>query len=264
MARIVMKCPEDLRPHALNKELYGPPTANSVYKDIKVTMGRGGYDERHPLLITEDGRILWGVTRWAVAKSLGLKEVPCIVFRPTNPATAELEAEAEIIRGNIYRNKSQLMIAREQRKLREVESDLARQRMSAGSDGGPSKSTDRVGKIFGESGKTVERRLKVLEAIEEAEAEHDSKGAKRLTDLLEGKKLVKALDVIKGESGKPKPVKKVETPRTLNDHASRAYSEFDEACGKVIVAAELEILEATLQRMRDASEAARQRLEKFT
>ena len=255
----VMKSPADLRPHPLNKEIYGPPNANSAYKDIKANMARGGYDERHPLLVTEDGRILWGVTRWDIAKKQGLEQIPCIVFRPADPVTAELEIEGEIIRGNTYRTKSQIILAREQCKLLEVERELARRRMADGSDGGPSKSADRVGKIFGESGKTVQRRLKVLAGIEEAQLAGNNKKAARLTELLEGKRIIKALDVIDGKPPAKKPPK-VETPRTLHDHSTRAYSEFFEACAKATVPAEIEILAATLGRMKDDLESARKRV----
>ena len=69
---------DGLRAHPLNKELYGPPTANSAYADIKLLMKRNGFDLlRHLLLATADGRVIHGVTRLAVAKSISLTEVPC-------------------------------------------------------------------------------------------------------------------------------------------------------------------------------------------
>jgi hypothetical protein len=250
MARtIVTRDPADLRPHPLNKELYGPPTANSAYKDLKASMARGGFDDRHPLLVTADNRIIWGVTRWAVAKSLGLPAVPCFVFVPPEPATAELEIERQLVEGNRYRVKTEVMLAREQRKLLEVESALARRRMGDGSDGGPSKATDRVGKTFGESGKTVQRRIKVLEAIEQADAGGDKKKSERLTELLNGGKTVQALATIspKKKSGS-RPVK-VDVPRTLHDHATRAYSENYEACCKAQCEGEIEVLVNNVERM---------------
>src|SRR5262249_48872469 len=182
---IVMVKVADLRPHANNKYFYGTPTANSAYKDIKLNMKRIGFDPRWPLFITEDRRILSGVTRWACAKSEGIEAVPCEVFEPSSPETAEIEYEREIVLANMHRQKSQLSIAREQRSFLESEKALARTRMAVGSDGGASKATDRVGKVFGESGKTVQRRLKILEGIEEAQAEGNSKRADRLIDLLE-------------------------------------------------------------------------------
>jgi hypothetical protein len=259
-SKVVWKSPDELRPHPLNRELYGPPTANTAYKDIRADMQRNGFDERWPLLITRDGRIIQGITRWSVSKSLALSQVPCEIFEPTNPEQAELEIERELIRGNNYRIKTQLMVAREQRKMLEVEAVLARGRMGSGSDGGESKSTDRVGKVYGESGKTIQRRQKVLAAIEKAEATEDRRKADRLTELLEGKHLVKALEMIQTKAPKADKPVKVEVPRTFNDYSIKAYSEFFEACAKVRVSAELEILEATLGRMRDDLSAARARL----
>jgi hypothetical protein len=259
-AKTVMKSPAELRPHALNKELYGPPTANSAYKDIKASMARGGFDDRHPLLVTADDRVLCGVTRWHVARALGLAAVPCLVFQPKDTDAAEVEAEAEIVCDNTYRVKDEVILAREQRKLLELEKELARRRMGAGSDGGPSKSADRVGKVFRQSGKTVQRRQKVLEAIEAAEAGGDRKTAERLTQLLNNKQTVKALAVIDGaKKPDPRPAK-VEVPPTLLDDVNLAHSKFFEACAKVRLPAEADMLGGYLERMADALKLARQKL----
>jgi hypothetical protein len=159
--------------------------------------------------------------------------------------------------GNLYRTKTQVMIAREQRKVMELERDLARRRMAAGSDGGPSKAADRVGKVFSESGKTVAGRLKVLEAIEAA---GDRKTAERLTELLEGKHIVKALDVIEGKPASSRRPPPVEVPRTLLDHANKAYSEFFEACAKVQSEGEMEQVKSYLRQMQDTLAATASRL----
>jgi hypothetical protein len=257
-----MRSPEDLSPHPINKNVYGPPTANTAYKDIRASMARNGFDPQQPLLITEDGRILRGCTRWAVAKSLKLEEVPCEVFTPKSPATAELEYRERIISGNLYRVKTQLMLAREQRAMVEIQQCLARNRMGHGGDGGPSKSTDRVGKIFGESGKSVQRRLKVLDAYEDYVAAGHNQKAERLLGFLEGQQITKALELISPASA-PASAKKsprVEVPDTIHARMTKAYSEFFEACAKARVAAEIELLEATLGRMRDDLGAARSRL----
>jgi hypothetical protein len=149
----------DLGTGVQHTALYGTPSQNPAYHDIKADMKRRGFDLKQPLLITADARVIRGVTRHAAAKSVGLEAVPCEVFTPEDPANAELEIERELVRGNRYRVKTQTMKAREQRKMLEIETALARQRRAHGSDGGPSKSTDRVGKVFGESGKTVGRRI---------------------------------------------------------------------------------------------------------
>jgi hypothetical protein len=257
-----MRSPDGLRPHPKSREMYGPPTANSEYKDIKWSMDRNGYDERWPLLITEDGRVLWGATRHAVAKSLGVEGVPCLVYHPKDPATAELEYEEQVVLGNVSRKKTQLMIVREQRTLMEVERALAKHRMGAGGDGKESRATDRVGQHFRKSGKTVGREIKILEAIEAAQADGQAKQAEKLTELLNAGKTVQALALLdkKGPARKKKPVK-VEVPRTLHDHVCKAYSEFFEACCKARVLAEVEVVEATLGRMRDDLEAARKKLD---
>jgi hypothetical protein len=260
MSKIVRLSPEELRPHPLNRELYGTPTANTAYHDIRADMKRRGFDDKQPLLITEDRRVIRGVTRHAAARSLNLKEVPCEIFVPENPADAELEIERELVRGNIYRTKTETMKAREQRKILEIETALARGRMAEGTDGGPSKAADRVGKVFGESGKTVQRRLKVLEAIEQADADGDKKRASRLTELLDGKHITKALDLLSPKDKPAKPVKQVDVPRTLHDHVNTAQSENFEACCKAQCEAEIEIIEVSIDRMLTTVQAARQRL----
>jgi hypothetical protein len=262
--KLINKSPDELRPHPLNKELYGAPTANTAYKEIRADMMQRGYDERWPLLITEGGLIIWGITRCAVARSLNVKTVPCQVFEPDSTTEAEIEQEIEreLIRGNVGRRKTQLMIAREQRKVLELEREFARRRMASGADGGPSKASDRVGRIFSESGKTVQHRLKILKAIETAEEQGDRKRADTLTQLLEAKSTVKALNLIAGKAPKPAKPPKVEVPRTLNDHATKAYGEFFEACAKAQVPAEVELLKATLGRMGDDLNAARKRIGK--
>jgi ParB-like chromosome segregation protein Spo0J len=266
MARkIVDHSPDDLRPHPLNKELYGPPKDNEAYENVRFSMKRGGYDERYPLLITQDLRIIGGVTRWAAAKSLKLERVPCEVFVPPNEETAELEIEAKLITENGYRVKTRLMVAREQQKLVELQKVLARKRMAWGrddDDDGPSKATERAAIAFKTSGATVQRNLRVLDGIDAAQERGDERMAARLIDLLERGKPGKALDLIatgKGE-GKPKAPAKVDVPRTIHDHATMAHSEFYEACAKSSIEEELRVLEQYLDNMRKALQTARERL----
>jgi hypothetical protein len=263
---IVWRNPADLRPHPLHKELYGPPTANTAYGDIKASMKVNGYNERLPQTITEDGRILVGVTRNHIARTIDLDRVPCYLFQPSDPATAELEMEREIVAGNTYRQKTETMKAREQRKLLEVETALARRRMGSGSDGGPSMSTDRVGKIFGESGKSVQRRLKVLEAIEKADADGKHERARKLTELMDSRRITKALDLIKPakqrEAEKAKKGKaKKEVDRSPTGYYTRAGSDWEAACFHVSQA-EYKGLGDQLKRMIAQYRAAGARLRK--
>jgi hypothetical protein len=260
VSKIVYLGPDELRPHPLNRELYGTPTANSAYHDLRADMKRRGFDESQPLLITTDHRVIRGVTRHAVAKSVGLAKVPCEIFAPSAPEVAELEIERELVRGNMYRTKTETMKAREQRKVLEIETVLARRRMGEGTDDGPSKATDRVGKIFGESGKSVQRRLKVLEAIEQADADGDKKRAGRLTELLDGKHITKALDLLAPKDKAPRPVKKVDVPPTLHEHVIKAHSANYEAAAKATCEPEIEVIERNIDRMANDVRTARERL----
>jgi ParB-like chromosome segregation protein Spo0J len=237
--KMIMKNPADLRPHHLHRELYGGPTNNSVYKDLRAEIKAHGFDSRHAIQVSEDGRVLAGVTRWHIAKVENLKEIPCYLFTPEDPANAELEMEQQVIRDNKYRVKSEVMIAREQRKLLEVESALARRRMGEGKDEGPSRAADRVGKIYKQSGKTVQRHVQVVDAIDEAEQKGNRKRAERLTELLNAKKIVKALDVIKGKrNGKSKTATskkavEVEEFPTCDAHFNKSESVFEAGCALV-------------------------------
>jgi ParB-like chromosome segregation protein Spo0J len=265
MARkIVSYSPSDLRPHPSNKEVYGPPKSNDRYDEIYNNMKRGGYDERHPLLVTRDGRIISGVTRWWAARSLKLEEVPCEVFEPPDEETAEAIIEEKLFLENLYRTKTRLMKAREQQKLVEIQKILARKRMAHGrddDDAGPSKSTERVAKICKTSNQTVRRNLKVLKGIDAAVARGDEHMARHLIELLEQDKPGKAIDLIDGTvKGKPKAPVKVDVPRTPLDHSLAAYREFYEACATSKAEAELQALEQDLERMREALQTARARL----
>jgi ParB-like chromosome segregation protein Spo0J len=257
----------DLRPHPLNEVLYGRPTENSAYQEIRFRMKRHGFDERHPLLVTDGGRILAGVTRWAAAKSLGVEEVPCSVFRPSSEDTAEEEYERQIIWDNMSRKKTELMIAREQRKMKELETALARKRMSRGGSTGDvgdeaGKAVDKVGKVFSESGKTVARRLKVLDAIEQAEEADNHKLADKLTELLNAGYSGKALKLIDGKPKKPAPaaVKKVETRPALLDDALRARSAFEAACFRATIGPDIQTLEKCYGEMGGYLETARKKV----
>jgi hypothetical protein len=261
--KIVMKSPAELRPHPKNRELYGLPKDNSAYEDIRFQMKRGGFDERHPLLITTEGCIISGVTRWAAAKSVGLDKVPCEVFVPEaeDPAAADREIRAKIIKENIGRIRTRLQVAREQMEMAEIEKEAGRARMAQGSDGGPSASQDRIAKIFTTSGKTVQRNIKVAKAIDRATTQGDYRTAERLTELLNQGKTGKACDLIDGKAaGKAKKAVKVEVPRTFNDHNNRMYSEGFEASCKAQVAAELDQLQANLDRVQQEIDKARARL----
>jgi hypothetical protein len=201
-----MKPLDELRPHPLNKEIYGSPKDNTAYPKIKASMSQIGWDPSEPLLVTPDGRIIRGVTRWAVGRSLKtIPQAPCIIFEASSPETAEQEYEWELLTGNDYREKTQEMIAREQRRLVEVQKILARKRMASGSDGGLSKSTQRVGKLLGVSNKTIERNIKIINAIDQCRDQREHTKAEKLTEYLNTRKTTKALGMLEDKPKSPKP-----------------------------------------------------------
>ena len=84
-----------------------------------------------PLLISDDDKILSGHRRYACAEKLDIKEVPVIV----SPLKKELDIEEALIHANIQRQKTREQIAREYEKLKVIESEKSKIRMSlAGGD----------------------------------------------------------------------------------------------------------------------------------
>jgi hypothetical protein len=249
MARkVVTVAVDDLRPHPLNRELYDRPQDNDAFENILFTMRRGGFDDTHPLLVTADGRIISGVTRWATARKAGIAQVPCVTFVPKDPETAELEVEQKLIEENYQRARTELMKARECRKKVQIEQQLAKKRMAHGNtDGGESKSTDRVGAFYKRSGRTVLRMIKALEAIEAAQAAGDRKLADRMTDLLERGKPGKVVGLAGGKA-KGKPAR-AEPPVTLLSKATQAVSAWESACHLATCKGELEQLMAYEKQM---------------
>jgi hypothetical protein len=249
-----MRPTQSLRPHALNKLLYGEAKDNSQFEAIKHSMREHGFDRDKPLLVTKDWDIVSGATRWAAAKAVKIEECPTVLFEGS-----PWEIEAKLISENGYRTKTKLVEAREQRRMLEIEEIRGRERRAEGGDDRPSRSTDRVGKAFGVSGQTVGRNVKILDALDAARGKGNHKKADRMEELFNAGKTVAALDLIKAKK-KEKRQREPEKPRTVNDHNSKAYSEFAEACAKVKYAAELPLLEGNLDRMREIFLKTRERM----
>jgi hypothetical protein len=154
-----------------------------------------------------------------------------------------------VFRGNVYRAKTEMMKLREKAKLLEIETVLARRRMGHGSDGEASKAAERVGKVFGQSARSIYRGMKILKGIDQAAADGNTKLAERLTELVNARKTVKALALMEGGK-KPKPgkAKKRDLPRTFLDHANTVYSECESACRKADAPVQLDYLERHIAR----------------
>ncbi len=74
---------DELTPHAANRELFNPPTLEE-YERIKKSLKDIG-NLIHPLVITEDKKIISGCWRVKAAKELGIKKLPARVFYPSWP-----------------------------------------------------------------------------------------------------------------------------------------------------------------------------------
>jgi hypothetical protein len=255
MSGIVMKATSSLRPHPEHERVYGPVKQHDKYGQYRKRMREPGFDPNNPLLITYDDRIIGGRTRHAAAKDEGIAECPCRVFE----SKEEWEILQQIPLDNDYRNKNRLQIAREQQLLVRIEKEHGRQRMGEGGDGGPSKSTERVGLGFKRSGDTVRRNVRIVNAIDKAIDNGDHKKAGKLTELLLANKVTQALALIAGKK-KRKAARQAQQQASVLTHGKKAHSEFFEACVKANLPADLTMLETELARMRKELEHARGRV----
>jgi hypothetical protein len=258
MTDIIMRDTQSLKPHPRNLRVYGRPEDNDQYIYISADMRQRGFDPDYPLLIIqrEDGEfIIGGVTRWTAANNNSIEQCPCRVFKGE-----DWEVWLKIVTDNGYWNKTRLQQAREQQLLVQIEKLHAHGRMGKRrKDEKPSKSAARVALSYRCSGQTVRRNVRIVNAIDKAEAKGDATLALKLTDKLQKNQVKQALALLGDGDGKIPPRKSKE-PRTLLDHGKKAHSEFFEACHKVKLAADLKVLEKELAKMANELEAARRRL----
>lgn len=100
----------ELKPHPLNDEIY-KDEANDELIDSIADKGI-----LTPLLIAYDNRIISGHRRYSAAHSLGLAELPVVVFGSTD----ELDIEEALIDANKQRQKTGEQIGREYKHLKRI------------------------------------------------------------------------------------------------------------------------------------------------
>jgi ParB-like chromosome segregation protein Spo0J len=196
----------DLKPHPLNLEIYGDPNPDD---DLKNSIQKNGI--LTPLIISEDGRIVSGHRRFSGAKEVGIEEVPVIIM----PSCDDLDLEEKLIVANIQRQKTKEQIAREYEKLKKIESEKAKIRMSlAGGDrksdeykrSPTQNSAEPISK--GESRKvaseklrishdTAEKALKVVNLADELKAKGKTEDGQKLLDTLNNKSVNSAYKKVK-------------------------------------------------------------------
>jgi len=174
-----------LRPHPKNGDIYGDRLGDNFQELLASVKEKGVYT---PLLITFDDRVISGHRRLRAAAQAGLVDVGIIVF--------DSEDEDEILEALIHsnrgmRNRTNEMVAKEAKELWEVEQRRASERMSEGGKGveqvphlQTGKTRDKVGSAIGISGKTAERAVKVLDAIEGLSASGKAREAEQLRTAL--------------------------------------------------------------------------------
>ena len=118
--KIKQVSPSEIKPHPLNEEVYGDSynqeLLDSIRKDGILT----------PLRISKNNEIISGHRRHAVAKDLELDYIPVIV----SDAEDDLTIRYEVIASNRQREKTNEQKAREFQKLKEIETEFAKQRQA--------------------------------------------------------------------------------------------------------------------------------------
>jgi len=191
---VLMLDPRELSHHPTNAEIYGDDTDADFIQSCK-----GGV--LTPLIVTCDNVIISGHRRYRAAIAAGLDGVPVVVSELRD----DLDIERALIIANVQRSKTTEQLARECKRLTEIESKQARNRQRT-STGGPSpqlvenlpqagnhdgkstrKTRDKVGEIFGISGRTVAKSAQVIEAIDAAETAGDDDRAAKIRAKLNNK-----------------------------------------------------------------------------
>jgi ParB family chromosome partitioning protein len=210
-----------LKPHPLNDQIYN----DTVDDDLIASIQEQGI--LNPLLITKSGVIISGHRRWQAAKKLGLVEVPVNV----SPTTNKIEIERQLIHSNRHRTKTNEMQAREYKRLKEIETELALKRQKSGKtislkdkkDLGEKlpkgRASDIAAKELGKSGKTLDKTLPVIDKIDKLFADGKAEEADAIRQ-----KLNRSIDaahklVVTG------PKKKVKSKETADEKNKRIASE---------------------------------------
>lgn len=175
--------PEDLVPHAANVSLYGDEVDQEFIDSCK-----GGIIE--PIVTTTDMTIISGHRRRKAAISHGWETVPVLI---RHDLLDPLDIEEFLILANRQREKTNEQKAREFKRLKEIETERAKQT----SPGGRGKKTPdqsgtefsrrsdvKAAEVAGLSRNTALKATKVVEAIDAAEESGETEKADQLREDL--------------------------------------------------------------------------------
>ncbi|OPZ87789.1 MAG: Phage protein Gp37/Gp68 [bacterium ADurb.Bin429] len=190
---VTTRAPTDLRPHPMNARLYG----SGYDETLRVSIEEEGIIT--PLVITRDNVIISGHRRLAVALALDLETVPVTIIDETD----QLEVTRKLILANTQRERTNEMKAREYRTLKHIETERARRRQQQSayttnirlgrgngtetvgesrpeSSGTAGRARDLAATVIGWSGKSADKAVAVLEAIETLDITGQEADASRL------------------------------------------------------------------------------------
>ena len=192
---------DELRQHPLNKAIYGDIADEALIESIR----QNGV--LVPVLVDQDGVVISGHRRCKAARKVGPTEIPVIVRHFETPE----DAEAILIESNRQRGKSTEQKAREFTELKRIEAMRAKRRQEVTQFGAvpenfpaPGDARDLAAEKVGLSGRTAEKAVRVVEAIDEAAAAGDDEKAEDLRATLE-KSVDRAHKIVKTTNGTADP-----------------------------------------------------------
>ena len=207
---LVRKMPIDF--FTLSSESTGTYGDDEDVSDLVQSIMEVG-EVREPVICTEDGETVGGNRRIKAARICGLKFVPAIFVT----FKSEAEKLQAMLDSNIHRVKTFEQTAREAMLRKKIEAGLARGRQATKSKQqdvenlpeATGSARDITAKHYGISGKTLEKAIKVIEAMDALKAKGKTNDAKALSAALE-KSVDGALKLAQGQAtpAKPKPAAK--------------------------------------------------------
>lgn len=144
--------PKKLRPHPLNKEIYGE---DDDISDLVESMGRNGFFPTEPILVWGNNRtlqIVSGNRRCRAAIAANLKNVPIVRLRKS---TDSIDVETRILDENRHRIKNGLQISREFEHRKRIEVKLLQKQLSKAAN--VEQASDLAAAMLGYSGVILER-----------------------------------------------------------------------------------------------------------
>ncbi|MGK5091640.1 ParB/RepB/Spo0J family partition protein [Deltaproteobacteria bacterium TL4] len=192
---------EELSPHPLNYAIYDGTLNQELLESIR----KKGI--LNPIIVTREGLIISGHSRYIAAKELGMTKVPVSVCAISD----DLDIREFVIESNRQREKTNEEKAREFKELKRIEEEKARINQQAIRDAQPPESEpnhnredlsleveEELKEIAASKlkmrRKTAERSEKVIDAIDQLEAEGKEAEAKELRHTLNKRSIQKALE----------------------------------------------------------------------